>query len=337
MKKIKCVVFDLDNTLWSGILMENESVEIKEDMIKLIQTLDQRGILLSIASKGDFDLALKKLKNEGLDTMFLYPQVSWNKKFVSLKNLSKKLNISLDTFAFIDDDDYELEEMKFYLPEVECVKSSQAYMVLDLPRYNYDYYSEISSNRRKFYQADEKFMCDREKYNNCMDDFFQKLNMKIVIENAEINDKERLCELLVRTSKFNTVGTDCKVDVIFKEKRILKIKYEDIYCDYGIVGVLIIKEEKKKAIFDAICFSCRMISRKIYVPVLKEVINYLKGKYTDIYVKVSNRQENCIMRLLLKEIGFLVTENCDQYWLYKLDNQTYNSKQEKNINIVLDY
>lgn len=56
-------------------------LNLKEDMIKLIQTLDQRGILLSIASKGDFDLALKKLKNEGLGTMFLYH------KFLGIKSL----------------------------------------------------------------------------------------------------------------------------------------------------------------------------------------------------------------------------------------------------------
>src|SRR5262249_31842144 len=81
-KAIKCVVFDLDNTLWKGILIENDDVTPDPEMVRLVKHLDQRGVLLSVASKNDFDSALVKLKALGLDTYFLAPQINWGPKSI---------------------------------------------------------------------------------------------------------------------------------------------------------------------------------------------------------------------------------------------------------------
>mgnify|MGYP003377679593 FL=1 len=84
-KKIKCLVWDLDNTLWNGTLLENDDVKLKDGIKDIIKELDRRGILLSIASKNEYDHAFKKLESFGISEYFIYPQICWNNKSKSIK------------------------------------------------------------------------------------------------------------------------------------------------------------------------------------------------------------------------------------------------------------
>src|SRR5688572_10973480 len=76
-RMIKCVVWDLDDTLWSGALLEDDSIGLKDNVVEIIKTLDSRGILQSIASKNDYDHAMDRLRGFGLAEYFLYPQINW--------------------------------------------------------------------------------------------------------------------------------------------------------------------------------------------------------------------------------------------------------------------
>jgi FkbH-like protein len=118
---IKCVVWDLDGTLWKGVLLENDTVRLRRGVVEIIKTLDGRGILQSIASKNDFEQAIAKLGEFCLRDYFLYPQVNWNSKVSSIKAIAEALNLGLDSIAFIDDQRYELEEVTFSLPQVLCI------------------------------------------------------------------------------------------------------------------------------------------------------------------------------------------------------------------------
>ena len=115
-KKIKCLVWDLDNTLWDGILLEDGDVVLREGITDILKELDRRGILLSIASKNNREDALEKLREFGIDEYFIYPQIGWGSKADSISEIAASLNISTDTFAFIDDQPSEREEVKFVLP-----------------------------------------------------------------------------------------------------------------------------------------------------------------------------------------------------------------------------
>ena len=96
-KEIKCVVWDLDNTLWEGTLLEDEEVRLKPEIEVLLDELDGRGILHSIASKNDRDLAMGKLREFNLEQYFLYPEIHWNPKSTSIARIQKNLNIGIDT------------------------------------------------------------------------------------------------------------------------------------------------------------------------------------------------------------------------------------------------
>lgn len=92
-KYVKCLVWDLDNTLWDGVLLEGDNAMLKENISSIVKELDGRGILQSIASKNDSTKAMKKLGEFGLQEYFLYPQVNWNSKQPRFKR-SPNLSIS---------------------------------------------------------------------------------------------------------------------------------------------------------------------------------------------------------------------------------------------------
>jgi hypothetical protein len=94
-KKVKCVVWDLDNTLWQGILVEDgpAKLQLKADLVEVIRELDRRGILNSIASKNNHDEVMGVLKQLKMDEYFLYPQISWGPKSEAVKAIAQALNI----------------------------------------------------------------------------------------------------------------------------------------------------------------------------------------------------------------------------------------------------
>ncbi|WP_254897283.1 HAD-IIIC family phosphatase [Amycolatopsis sp. Hca4] len=91
--KIKCVVWDLDNTVWDGVLLEDGDVQLRPWVVEHVKRLDAMGVLHSVASKNDHETAMAKLREFGLDEYFLFPRISWNAKSVSIGQIARKLTL----------------------------------------------------------------------------------------------------------------------------------------------------------------------------------------------------------------------------------------------------
>src|SRR5438477_200003 len=115
-KSVKCLVWDLDNTLWNGVLAEDAEVVVPDEHKTILKNLDERGILQSIASRNDLERVSEILEANGIASYFLYPQVNWGSKCESIKRIAQSLNIGIDAIAFVDDDAFERGEVAFELP-----------------------------------------------------------------------------------------------------------------------------------------------------------------------------------------------------------------------------
>src|SRR5713226_3594295 len=93
---IKVLVWDLDNTLWDGTLLEGDAVRLRPAAAAALQTLDARGILQSIASKNDRDQAMEKLRQLGIEEYFLYPRIGWSSKSSGIEAIARAINVGLD-------------------------------------------------------------------------------------------------------------------------------------------------------------------------------------------------------------------------------------------------
>ena len=148
-KDIKCVVWDLDGTLWNGVLLEDDAVQLRSDIKNIIQTLDRRGILQSIASTNDHDAAMEKIRDFELDDYFVCPEIHWNAKSLSIAKIQANLNINMDSILFIDDEAYERDEVQSVHPEIICMEAREYDTLLAHPRLNPRFITEDSARRRR--------------------------------------------------------------------------------------------------------------------------------------------------------------------------------------------
>lgn len=118
---VKCIVFDLDNTIWNGTLDANDDVKLNENISEYIKSAFGKGVVLAIASKNNYEQAYNKIVELGIEKYFYKCYISWDDKYKAIKDLANKLNISVEHMLFIDDSDIELSEALYYIPTLQVL------------------------------------------------------------------------------------------------------------------------------------------------------------------------------------------------------------------------
>ncbi len=308
-KEIKCVVWDLDNTLWNGTLLEDDDVSLKDNITTVIKELDNRGILQSIASKNNFSDALNVLKRFNLDKYFLYPEIHWNAKSSSIQNIRENLNIGIDTIMFIDDMEFELDEVKSICPEVECVNAAKYGSLLSLPRLNPKFITEDSRRRRLMYIDDIKRNREEEKYVGPKEEFLASLNMQFKIDFAEEKDLQRAEELTVRTNQLNAIGKTYSYNELnqlrtSKNHMLLVCELIDRYSSYGKIGLALVEKDETKWHLRMFLMSCRVISRGVGTVLLSYILQEAKNNNKKLFADFKPNPRNKMMYLAYKFAGF---------------------------------
>lgn len=267
-KTIKCVVWDLDNTLWDGVLLEDTEVTLRTDVLEVIKTLDSRGILHSIASKNDQATALNKLEQLGIREYFLYPQISWNSKSQAVKAVAEALNIGIDTLAFVDDQPFEREEVAFSYPQVLCLDAIQVAEFTAMPEMMPPFITEDSRLRRQMYQSDISRAQAEQEFTGSNEEFLATLQMVFRIAPASEDDLQRVEELTVRTHQLNTTGRTYsyeELDQIRQSPRhkLLVSELTDKYGTYGKIGLALVECNDDNWTVKLLLMSCRVMSRGV--------------------------------------------------------------------------
>lgn len=310
-KNKKCIVLDLDNTLWGGIVGEDGFNNIKLDnktlgnaffeFQKKILELHKRGVILAINSKNNPEDALKVIRGHPYMVLreenFAALRINWNNKITNMKEIAKEINIGTDSLIFIDDDPMNRAMVREMMPEV---------MVIDLPEdpalyvrtleqindLNTLQITEEDFKRGKIYHQQRKRK--ELKYQSTdIDDFLKNLNMEIELAKANNFTIPRISQLTQKTNQFNLTTRryteeDIKKFVSSPDYLVYVVNVKDKFGDNGLTGCFIIdKESKEKWIIDVFLLSCRIIGRKVedvminYIKKLaqKEKIRELIGEY----------------------------------------------------------
>jgi FkbH-like protein len=277
-KTVKCLVWDLDNTLWDGILLEGDDVRPFPHAVAALKELDERGILHSIASRNDPEAALAKLAEFGLADYFLYPQIGWHAKSASVRAIAADLNIGLDTLAFVDDQPFERDEVAAALPQVRCYDAAEAGDLPARPEFTPRFVTDDSRRRREMYRADQHRKTVEAGFDGAQQDFLRDLGMRFTIKQAVRDDLRRAEELTLRTNQLNTTGytySHAELEEFLASDRhiLLTAALEDRYGPYGTIGLALLEKgdpeqdgpEQDGGIWTMklLLMSCRVMSRGV--------------------------------------------------------------------------
>lgn len=307
--RIKCLVWDLDNTLWDGTLLEDEHVHLKPGVQDVIQTLDARGILHSIASKNEPDPALRKLAEFGLAEYFLYPQINWNSKAASIQAIAEALNIGLDAIAFIDDQLYERAEVAYSFPQVFCLSASELDNLLTMPEFNPRWITTDSKMRRHMYQADIQRKQLEEAFTGPQAAFLASLQMRLDIFPAGESDLARAEELTVRTHQLNSTGQTysyAELDQFrhSKQHKLLMARLEDRFGNYGNIGLALLACGADTWEVKLLLMSCRVMSRGVGSVLLIHIMQLAREKGVQLRADFIPNDRNRLMEITYRFAGF---------------------------------
>src|SRR5947199_2150940 len=306
---VKCVVWDLDDTIWDGVLLEDPEVRLRPQVIHILRTLDERGILHSIASRNDPGLAMAKLRELGLDDYFLYPRINWNSKADSLARIAQDLNLALDAFAFVDDQPFEREEVAFSHAGVLCLDSARLDELLDRPEFNPRFITEDSRLRRRMYQADARRNREEAEFVGPKEEFLATLGMVFTIAPCREEDLQRAEELTVRTHQLNTTGYTYsyeELDALRQSPRheLLIASLEDRHGAYGRIGLALIEKDEGIWTVKLLLMSCRVMSKGVGTILIHHLLRRTKAAGVRLRAELVETGRNRQMLIAYRFGGF---------------------------------
>jgi len=318
-EKVKCVIWDLDQTAWEGILGEQDAdmISLHPEVLRTMLALDERGILQSVASKNDHDIAWRALDRLGVAHLFLYPQINWEPKSANIQRIATSLNIGIDSCAFIDDSPFERAEVAHELPGIRVFSDSDARDLLGLPEFDVPITLE-SRQRRSFYVAESQRKHHAVEYGTRYEAFLKTCEMEATLwKLAEPDHVDRCLELLHRSNQLNLSPhryTRKEFENLLQQPDVLCIctACKDRFGDYGIIGFASVVMSPEAAILKDFVLSCRVAQKKVenawfkFVTSLADSMGY--RKICAPYVKTSR---NTVLLKAFLEVGFVETRKDD--------------------------
>jgi FkbH-like protein len=313
-KRVKCVVWDLDNTLWQGTLLENDAVCLRPGVEEMVRALDERGILQSIASRNHPETALAKLREMGLEEYFLFPQINWGSKAASIRAITEALNIGVDSICFIDDEPFELSEVQSLLPEVLCVDQKHTPGLLQMPEFLAQTVTPESRMRRHMYLSDIQRRKIEEEFAGPHEEFLATLGMVFTISRAAPEDLARAEELTNRTNQLNTTGYTFSYEEL-EELRcspnhlLLIAELSDKFGGYGKIGLALVKMAPQSWTIKLLLMSCRVMSRNVGTVMLNHILGRAQQSGVRLLSEFVANDRNRMMYVTYKFAGFKEVEN----------------------------
>ncbi len=336
-RRKKCLVLDLDNVLWGGILAEDGMEHLKLDINgegrafydfqNQILELYKSGIIIAICSKNDEKRALNAIKKLPYmilrEDKFAVVRINWLDKVQNIRSIAKELNLGLDSLVFLDDSPFERSAVKKLLPEVivpEMPEDFSLYptFLAKMPYFDTVSLSEEDTKRGELYVQERK-RNELKETAVSFDNFLKSLHIKVSIKKADNWSLPRVAQLTQKTNQFNLSLNryqEADIAALMKKKgtNVLSISAKDDLGDAGIVGVAILKINKKEAFLDTFLMSCRVLGRGVEEAFVYEVAELAKKLGAKkIKAKFNLKEKNLMVKAFLLKTGFV--ERMNHFWL----------------------
>lgn len=254
---IKLIIWDLDNTIWNGVLSEGE-IRLNPLVPSLLKKLTRFGIINSVCSKNDNDKAQKKLSELGISDFFVFNSINWQNKGQRIRKTISRMNLKEKNVLFIDDEPLNLQEVSYYCPDIFVSFPNILDDLLNaVPN------TSVPSNRIDEYKMLEKKRNEEDNFESPIN-FLRQSEIKISIDNDCWKERKRIIEIIYRTNQLNFTKNRLPENIIYAQLRNKKIKCglvkcRDKYGYYGIIGFYAL-EGKSLLHFS---FSCRCLGMGI--------------------------------------------------------------------------
>ena len=357
-KAHKLIILDADNTLWNGIIGENEikDINIKKKGVeknfylfqKYLKELKENGIILALCSKNNlsdikkfFKAKQKKMPLSIKD--FSNLKVNWQPKSENIKKMLKELNISSENSIFIDDSKFEILEVQNTLPNLDTLLVPKLNLrinseLLKIGNFDTSSTTDEDKKRTKLYQIEEQRNQRKAKFKSPQE-YIKSLKIKLTIKKNIKKNIQRLSQMTIKTNQFNTSTlrlSEKKIMSYIKDPGYLVVQCaaEDKFGDYGIIGLSIIKIQSlsKRAIVENSLFSCRALGRMIEDHFYQKIFNILKSKkFTDLdFIFIKTDKNRPAYEFFIKH-NFNKKKYKNGNIIFSCDLEKKNLIKEKNI------
>ncbi|MGW2327071.1 HAD-IIIC family phosphatase [Streptomyces sp. NPDC001700] len=306
---VKCLVWDLDNTLWQGTLLEDENVVLSDAIREVITGLDARGILQSVCSRNDHDFAWARLEALGVADYFVVPEIGWGRKSDAVRRIAERLNFAPGTIAFIDDQPAERAEVAYHLPDVRCYPAEDAATLLGLPEFSPKSVTVDSRRRRTMYQAGFRRTDEQARFTGSDEDFLRSLDMVMRIGRATEDELSRVEELTLRTSQMNATGVhypDEALRALLADPRheVLVTTLTDRFGPHGAVGVLLLEKHPGAWHLKLLATSCRVVAFGAGTIILNWLVDQAARAGVHLLADFRATDRNRMMEIAYRFAGF---------------------------------
>lgn len=350
----KCLVLDLDNTLWGGIIGDDgmEGIEIGHlgigevfsEFQTWIKELKDRGIVLAVCSKNEEKAAMEPFLSH--PDMVLHASdiavfmANWDNKADNIRHIQSILNIGFDSMVFLDDNPVERKMVRDNLPDVcvpELPQDPAEYLTYLQRLYLFETasFSSLDGQRTQQYQEEAKRAKEKKSFVN-EEDFLRSLNMMASVSSFSNLDLPRIAQLTQRSNQFNlrTIRyseEELKSRIENPMFHTVSVKLQDAYGDYGLISVIILELVGNDSLFiDTWLMSCRVLKRNVENLVLNEIVQIAqKENRSRIIGEWIPTAKNVMVKDHFQKLGFTLLN--DGKWELMVDDFQF---RKHNIDII---
>lgn len=343
----KCVVLDLDNTLWGGVIGDDgmDGIQIGElgighafsDFQMWLRELRKRGIILCVCSKNNEDTAKEPFEKHPemvlrLDDISVFV-ANWDDKASNIRFIQETLNIGMDSMVFIDDNPFERNLVAQLIPDItvpELTDDPAEYLgyLKSLNLFETASYSDADGDRTKQYQAEAGRTLLQKSFES-YDDYLKELEMTAIVRPFDEYYYPRIAQLTQRSNQFNlrTVRyTEAEIEALANNDNRLTLYFtlKDKYGDHGLVSVVIMDKQENATLFiSEWLMSCRVLKRGMEEFIVNQIIATAKAngfiKIVGEYIKTP---KNSMVEKIYSRLGF--TDNGDNTFAVLADDYIYH-------------